>query len=132
MRMPLPSPGVRLYDLDMLEESVGVSMELRSRQIPNAEIILRECEIEFQEYLQLLDVFPLIAAMHQRAETIRRLELEKTMGRLPDLDETQRKQLSYINKGFSQKNSFCPYSPIKIRCWQFSGRRICFGCSRFI
>jgi glutamyl-tRNA reductase len=96
-------PGVNLYDLDMLEEYLGVSLELRAQQIPKAELILNEFSNEFKEYLQMLDVFPLIAALHQRAEMIRQVELEKTIGRLPDLNDTQRKHLHLLTKALVKK-----------------------------
>jgi glutamyl-tRNA reductase len=96
-------PGVNLYDLDMLEEFLGVSLELRAQQIPKAELILNEFSNEFKVYLQMLDVFPLIAALHQRAEMIRQIELEKTIGRLPDLNDIQRKHLHLLTKALVKK-----------------------------
>lgn len=96
-------PGISLYDLDMLEEYLGVSLELRAQQIPIVEMILNEFSNEFKEYLQMLDVFPLIAALHQRAEMIRQVELEKTIGKLPDLNETQRKHLHLLTKALVKK-----------------------------
>jgi glutamyl-tRNA reductase len=96
-------PGVKLYDLDMLEEYLGVSLELRAQQIPKAESILNDFSNEFKEYLQMLDVIPLIAALHQRAEMIRQVELEKTIGRLPDLNDTQREHLHLLPKALVKK-----------------------------
>lgn len=107
-------PGVRLFDLDMLEDYLGVSLGLRTQQIPKVEKILEEYRHNFQEFLQMLDVYPLIAALHQRAETIRQSELEKTMGRLHDLNDTQKKHLCLLTKALVKKILYAPTNQLRL------------------
>lgn len=105
--------GVRLFDLDMLEGYLDESLDLRTQQVPMAEKIIDGFIDEYKEYLQGLDIYPLIAAMHQRAEMIRQLELEKTIGHLPDLSDVQKKHLSALTKALVKKILSAPTKQLR-------------------
>ena len=96
-------PGVRLYDMDALQTHLGQSLAQREEAVPQAQVILAEEHTAFNEYLALLDVFPLIAEMHQRAETIRQAELDKTLRHLPELSEAERQRLEALTLALVKK-----------------------------
>jgi glutamyl-tRNA reductase len=106
-------PGVRLYDIDDLQARLERSLTERAREVPRVEKILEEMQAEFSQYLQLLDVFPLIAEMHQRAEAIRMMELEKTLRRLPSLGEAERNHLAAMSQALVNKLLHAPITRLK-------------------
>ena len=105
--------GVRLYDLDSLQNHLEHSLEQREREVPKVEAILEEMSAEFQSYLDLLDVFPVIAAMHQRAEQIRQVELEKTLRHLPELSEAERDHLNALTRSLVKKILHAPIKQLR-------------------
>ena len=48
-------------------------------------------------------MFPLISGMRQQAESIRQIELEKTLRRLPDLTETERTRIEAMSQALVKK-----------------------------
>jgi glutamyl-tRNA reductase len=106
-------PGVRLYDIDALQARLEHSLAERAREVPQVEAILEEMRAEFNQYLALLDVFPLIAEMHQRAEAIRQSELEKTLRRLPSLGESERDHLAAMTQALVNKILHAPITRLR-------------------
>jgi glutamyl-tRNA reductase len=106
-------PGVSLYDIDALQQHLSHSLNRRAQEIPNVEAILVELKVEFNEYLKLLEVFPLIAEMHQRAESIRQTELRKTLRRLPDLSEAERLHLEALTQALVKKILHAPITRLR-------------------
>jgi len=83
-------PGVRLYNLDDLQHRVANNLQSRRQEIPKVERIIAEEETSFQNWLRARDVVPTIAAFRQQIDIIRQQEVERTLHRLPDLDERQK------------------------------------------
>jgi glutamyl-tRNA reductase len=72
-------------------------------EVPHVRRILEEELSGFEEYLKSLEMLPLIADIHQRAEAIRTTELEKTLRRLPDLTEAERERIEALTQALVQK-----------------------------
>ncbi|HEX6304020.1 MAG TPA: hypothetical protein VFZ76_07505, partial [Anaerolineales bacterium] len=106
-------PGVSLYDIDTLQEHLEYSLARREKEVPQVEAILAEVQAEFDDYLAMLDVIPLIAEMHQRAESIRQNELDKTLRRLPDLNEGQREHLNLLTQALVKKILHAPITQLR-------------------
>ena len=106
-------PGVRLYDIDDLESRLQTSLAQRAREVPLVESILQEEAQDFAEYLVLLDVFPVIAELHQQAEAIRQAELEKTLRHFPDLDEAGQERLQAMTQALVKKLLHAPISQLR-------------------
>lgn len=96
-------PRVRLVDIDSLNEKLEVSLAERSADIPHVEEIIREEQAEFMEFLSSLNMLPLIATLHQQAETIRQRELEKTLRRMPGLSESERAHIEAMTEAMVTK-----------------------------
>jgi glutamyl-tRNA reductase len=106
-------PGVRLYDLDGLQQRLELSLTQRAHEIPHVEAILAVEQDAFMDYLASLDVLPLIAAMRLQAEAIRQAELEKTLRRLPDLDATERQRLEALTQALVKKLLHAPITRLR-------------------
>jgi glutamyl-tRNA reductase len=96
-------PGVHLVDADELRVALDESLEARKRQIPRVEAIIAEesvkCEIELRE----LSMKPVITDLRDKAESIRRDELEKTIRRLPDMDDDTIKHIHRMSRAIVNK-----------------------------
>lgn len=96
-------PHVRLYDIDHLNDQLEHSLAGRMAQVPQVKAILEDESAEFSEYLESLEMLPLIADIHQQAETIRRTELERTLRRLPDLTDDERARIEILTQSLVKK-----------------------------
>jgi glutamyl-tRNA reductase len=105
--------NVSVYDIDMLQEHLEHSLACREQEVPHVETILAEVQAEFEEYLAMLDVIPLIAEMHQRAESIRQSELDKTLRRLPGLSQSEREHLNALTQSLVKKILHAPTTRLR-------------------
>jgi glutamyl-tRNA reductase len=115
-------PGVRLYDIDNLQQQVEQSLAERAAEVPLVEAILAEEEAHFDEYFSTLDILPLIAQLRSQAEAIRQSELNKTLRRLPGLTESEVRRIEALTEALVKKlidapinrlraEAQCPYAP---------------------
>jgi glutamyl-tRNA reductase len=101
-------PHVRLYDMDSLHARLEHSLAERLAEVPRVRNILEE-ELEyFREYLESLEMLPVIAFIHQNAEAIRQTELEKTLHRLPGLTEVERAHIEAMTQALVKKLLHAP------------------------
>lgn len=82
-------PGVTLCNIDDLEGLVAANLHRRLREARRAERILAGEADRFAAWVQTLDVLPVVRALRDRAEAVRRRELDKALARLGPLDERQ-------------------------------------------
>ncbi len=96
-------PGVYLFDMDTLSEKLENALAQRAAEIPRVEKILAEERTCFMDYLATLDLVPLIVEMRQRADAIRRAELEKAIRRIPDLSPDTQQHIDGLTKSIVNK-----------------------------
>jgi glutamyl-tRNA reductase len=96
-------PGVHLYDIDNLNAHLEQSLAERAAEVPQALVILNEEQARFMDFLETLEMLPLITDIHEQAENIRNAVLEKTLRRLPDLTEAERRQIEAMTQALVKK-----------------------------
>jgi glutamyl-tRNA reductase len=96
-------PGVTVHDMDSLHARLEHSLAEREAEVPRVEAILSEEAEKFLTFFNSLDMLPLIADLHQQAETIRQAELNKTLRRLPDLNENERARIDALTQALVKK-----------------------------
>lgn len=106
-------PGVHLCDIDDIEAVTDEGWSGRQAEVTRVEEIIAGAVAAFEEWWSSLDVVPVIAALRQRAETIRRQELERTLSRLPDLDEDSRRRIEAMTSAIVKKMLDRPISRLK-------------------
>jgi glutamyl-tRNA reductase len=106
-------PGVHLQDLDSLQRFLEQSLADRKEEIPRVDAILAEEKEDFMGYLTTLEVLPLISAIHQQAESIRKAELEKTLRHLPNLSVEDRKRLDALTSALVKKLLHAPINHLR-------------------
>ncbi|MBN2116118.1 MAG: glutamyl-tRNA reductase [Anaerolineales bacterium] len=99
----LDIPQVELFDIDGLNAQLEDSLTRRMDEVPHVKRILEEELSGFEEYLNSLEMLPIIAHIRQRAETIRAAELEKTLRRMPGLTDVERERIEALTQSLVQK-----------------------------
>lgn len=85
--------NVYLYDVDDLKGVVDTNILERQKEAKKAEEIIEE-EIEtFNKWLSSLDSVPTVIALREKAEAIKKEELEKLLNRLPEIGEKEKKAI---------------------------------------
>ena len=95
--------GVTVYNIDDLEEVVDEHREERQKEAHQAEKIVGEEVVSILDKFQYLSFQPLMARLSQRADKIRRREMRRALGKLPELDEAQQKVLDQMSKMIGRK-----------------------------
>ena len=105
--------GVRLFDIDDIEAVSRANLRGRRREVLRVEAHVED-EVEgFMNWWRSLDVVPIIAALRERAEEIRDRELERTLRRLPGLDDEQRERIEAMTRAIVKKMLDRPIARLK-------------------
>ena len=115
-------PHVKLFDIDHLNTHLEQSLAARAAQVPLVEEIVAEEINEFLDFLNSVEMLPLIADLQRQADSIRRAELEKTLRRLPDLTDIERTRIEAMSIALVKKllaspttrlraEATCPHAP---------------------
>jgi glutamyl-tRNA reductase len=96
-------PGVQLYDLDDLQARLRENLAQRQLETPGAAAIVTEEVQGFEDWWRGSALRPLLAAMRERAETIRRGEFERLLKKAPGLPEEARRQIEHLSRALVNK-----------------------------
>jgi glutamyl-tRNA reductase len=105
--------NVHLYDIDDLQAVADASMRKREKEVEKVEALVEEEVSRFMEWYRSLDVIPIIAALREHAERVRRVELDKTLGRLPDLSPEERARVEAMTAAIVKKILHQPIARLK-------------------
>ncbi|NWF97755.1 MAG: glutamyl-tRNA reductase [Nitrospirae bacterium] len=105
--------NVYLYNVDDLQGIVDTNLFERKKEAEKAEQIIEE-EIEtFYKWLQSLDSVPTIIAIRERAEEIKKEELEKLMHKIPNMGQKEREAIEYMATAIVNKLIHPPTAALK-------------------
>ena len=90
-------------DVDNLQDVVDTNLQGRRAEADKAEGIISEEVDKFGRWMATLISVPTIVALRQKADEIRREELEKFQNRFPALDEAQMKAVDYLASAIVNK-----------------------------
>ncbi|MGA2191772.1 MAG: glutamyl-tRNA reductase [Nitrospirota bacterium] len=105
--------NVYLYDIDDLQSVVESNIKERHREAELAEEIIEEEIDTFLAWLRSIDVVPTIVAIREKAEAIRLAELERTLPRLGELNEKQKKSIEGMTQAIVNKLLHSPLVALK-------------------
>ncbi len=106
-------PNVTLLNLDDLRDWAGRALILRAEEARRVNEIVSEEVERFGVEATARQAAPLVAQLRDRAETIRRAEIERFTARLASLDEAQRAALEAVTKGIVAKLLHTPSVKLK-------------------
>lgn len=95
--------NVFLYDIDDLYQVVDESLERRRAEVPAAERIVAQGVDDFWRWYAGLQVVPVIQALRQRAEAVRRTEVEHALRRLAHLAPGDREAIEVLTRQLLNK-----------------------------
>ncbi|MCG2709396.1 MAG: glutamyl-tRNA reductase [Thermodesulfovibrionales bacterium] len=105
--------NVYLYDVDDLQGVVDSNVQGRQKEAEKAEGIIAE-EIEtFQRWQSSLDAVPTIVALRDRADAIKKEEIEKLLNKLPRLEEKEKEAVEYMANAIINKLIHPPTAALK-------------------
>ena len=90
-------PGVQLFDVDDLRNSVDAALAARQRETPLVEQIIEEMLLEWRQQFQELQVRPVVVELRQKAEQIRLRAVERTLRHLGEVDHQTAAQLQHLS-----------------------------------
>lgn len=106
-------PGVRLFDIDDIQTVSRAGMRGRRREVLRVEAHVEDEVDDFMDWWRSLDVLPVIAALRERADDVRRRELERTLKALPDLDDEQKARIRAMSRAIVKKMLDRPIARLK-------------------
>ncbi|AEH45280.1 glutamyl-tRNA reductase [Thermodesulfatator indicus DSM 15286] len=108
--------NVFVYDIDDLKTVIEENLAFRRKEAIKAERIIEEEVIKFTNWLEQLEIYPTIVALRQKAEEIRKKELEKTLSHLKTkLSDEDREAIEILTKSLVNKLLHDPIIYLKNR-----------------
>lgn len=106
-------PFVTLYDIEDLKAISDAHYEARVKEVPAALRIIKEEVDDYLTWWQTRGVAPLIAALQERAEQIRRQQLEWALPKIGDLDERQQRIIEQMTARIVKQILHQPISELR-------------------
>ncbi len=113
--------NVFLYDVDDLDVVAKANLDARQREADAAERIVQEEVSRFMRWLESLALTPTIVALRQAVQGSLRAELERTLPRLGDLSEADRKALDKMCDAMTNKVLHAPLTALKSQAAEGQG-----------
>ena len=110
--------GVYLYDIDDFTQVSKTHRKTREREIARAMCIIDEEMAVFSEQWHALSVKPVVDALMQKAEDIRKRQLQLTLKKLPPLSEEEMASIEAMTKSIVHKILHNP-----VQCLKSNGHR---------
>ena len=89
-------PGIALYDMDDLQQTVAENIGAREAEAADAHVLVGEDVERFEGWLTSLDVIPTISALRERGERVVDQVLRENDSRWESLSETDRERLTVM------------------------------------
>lgn len=95
--------NVYLYDIDDLSSVVQINKSERDKEAVKATRIVDEETLKFERWFLGLAVIPTIQALKEKMDAIGQLELEKTLARMPDMNDVERENFGRMVAAITTK-----------------------------
>jgi len=105
--------GVSLHDIGDLEAVIQDNLKEREKELDKATAIIDSETTRFVSWWDSLQVAPMINMMRQRAETVRRAELEKTLAKLKTISDADREAIDVMTRSIVNKMLHHPTMALK-------------------
>lgn len=95
--------GVTLYNIDDLEAVVDANREMREHEAQQAQSIIQEELESLTERLTYLSVRPVMSKLRDKMDFLRERTLRRTMTKLPNVSEQERRIIENMSKMLMRK-----------------------------
>lgn len=104
---------VYLYNIDDLQKVVTANKATRSIEADKAEAMVEAAVAAFVQELRMMQVVPAITSLHKRCEEIRTSEVEKVLGKIPNVTPEVRQALEACTQSIVAKILHQPVVSLK-------------------
>lgn len=108
-------PSVVLRNIDDLEAVCAANLRDRESEIAAVETIVDEGLADYREWKAVEPLLPTIGALYQRAEAIRRAELDRTVPRLKRLSSEDRDMIDVMTAAIVRRLLHTPVAALRAR-----------------
>jgi glutamyl-tRNA reductase len=105
--------NVFLYDVDDLQQVASQAMAARKREAEQAERIVEEEVLAFEQWQRSLGLTPTLVALRERVRGVVQSELERTLPRLKSVSASERKSLELMCDAIVNKLLHTPMTQLK-------------------
>lgn len=105
--------NVYLYNIDDLQGVVDANIFERQKEAEKAEKIIEEEIDTFLKWQSSLDSVPTIVALREKAEEIKREELNRLLNKIPQIGEKEREAIEYMASAIVNKLIHPPTTVLK-------------------
>lgn len=95
--------NVYVYDIDDLKGVIEVNKAQRQQEAVKAERIVQDEVLKFKKWLKTLEVVPTIVSLREKAEAIRKAEIQKSLSSLGDLSPQQVRAMETLTISIAEK-----------------------------
>jgi glutamyl-tRNA reductase len=95
--------NIYLYDIDDLMTIIEENSAQRKDEALKAERIVREEVVRFDRWMKTLEIVPTIVALKEKAESLRRAEIERSLSSLGGLSESQFQAIETLTVSLTDK-----------------------------
>lgn len=95
--------NVYVYDIDDLKGVIEINTAQRKEEALKADRIVSEEVIKFEKWLKTLKVVPTIISIKEKAETIRKAEIRKSLSGLGELTPSQMESIETLTISLADK-----------------------------
>jgi glutamyl-tRNA reductase len=106
-------PGVKLFGIDDMKPICEANRAGRAAEVAAAEELIAAEATKFTEWWQVQEVVPTIRALRERAESIRRTEVDRTLARMPHLSEREQAAVQAMTAAIVNKLLHQPIAALK-------------------
>jgi len=106
-------PGVRLYNVDQLDEVLAGQEPGQAADIERVEAIVGEELADWDRWHATLGVVPTISALSSWADEVRDVETARTLARLGHLSERDRQEVAALAQAVARKLLHKPIERLK-------------------
>lgn len=96
-------PEVYLYNIDDLKEVVKANLKKREMEAQKAEKIIAQQASQYHNWLKLKELNPVIRSLKDKAERIRKAELEKSIRKLNKIGAEEKNELERLSSAIVNK-----------------------------
>ncbi len=117
-------PGVRLFNVDELESAIAANLRERRAEARKVVPIIQQETAAFQAWLNTRAVVPVIRALQEQAEAIRREELWRTRALLQRLPEDDRRRIEALTRAIERKLLHQPIAFLRAHAASGNGHEV--------
>lgn len=116
--------NVYLYNIDHLQDIVDENIKNRRREALRAEVIIDEETAGYAGWLKELEAVPTIVSLRNRAESIVRMELDRSESWMLKLENGDRERVAALVNGVVNKLLHAPVAVMKEESAEFQSQDI--------